>query len=42
MKTYDDIAEWYNQWISTHGMSDDPYFPACVGLPGRAPSARAF
>ncbi|EFH88128.1 hypothetical protein Krac_9527 [Ktedonobacter racemifer DSM 44963] len=26
MKTYDDIAEWYDQWIGTHSMSEDPFF----------------
>ncbi|GHO97140.1 methyltransferase [Reticulibacter mediterranei] len=34
MKTYDDIAEWYDQWIGTHSMSEDPFFPAVEALIG--------
>lgn len=26
MKTYDDIAEWYDQWIGVHSMGEDPFF----------------
>lgn len=28
MKTYDDIAEWYDQWIGAHSMNEDPFFLA--------------
>jgi 2-polyprenyl-3-methyl-5-hydroxy-6-metoxy-1,4-benzoquinol methylase len=35
MKTYDDIAEWYDQWVGAHAMSDDPYFPAVEALMGQ-------
>lgn len=31
---YDDIAEWYDQWLGTHAMRDDPYFPAAEALMG--------
>jgi ubiquinone/menaquinone biosynthesis C-methylase UbiE len=34
MKTYDDIAEWYDEWIGTHAMREDPYFPAVEALMG--------
>lgn len=34
MKTYDDIAEWYDQWIGTHSMREDPYFSAVETLIG--------
>jgi ubiquinone/menaquinone biosynthesis C-methylase UbiE len=34
MKTYDDIAEWYDQWVGTHGMGEDPYFPTAEALMG--------
>lgn len=28
IQTYDDIAEWYDQWIGTHSMREDPFFSA--------------
>jgi hypothetical protein len=28
MRTYDDIAEWYDHWVGTHSMREDPFFPA--------------
>lgn len=28
MKTYDDIAEWYDQWIGTHSMREEPFVSA--------------
>ena len=31
---YDDIAEWYDDWIGTHAMRDDPFFPAVEALMG--------
>jgi ubiquinone/menaquinone biosynthesis C-methylase UbiE len=34
MKTYDDIAEWYDHWVGTHSMRDDPYFQAVAPLMG--------
>ncbi len=40
MKTYDDIAEWYDQWVGTHGMSEDPYFPAVEALMGEVSGQR--
>jgi ubiquinone/menaquinone biosynthesis C-methylase UbiE len=33
-KTYDDIAEWYDQWVGTHSMREDPFFPAVEALLG--------
>src|SRR5437879_11697707 len=32
MKTYDDIAEWYDTWVGTHSMRDDPFFTAVASL----------
>jgi ubiquinone/menaquinone biosynthesis C-methylase UbiE len=40
MKTYDDIAEWYDQWLGTHRMSEDPYFPAVEALLGEISGQR--
>jgi 2-polyprenyl-3-methyl-5-hydroxy-6-metoxy-1,4-benzoquinol methylase len=34
MNTYDDIAEWYDQWVGTHSMHDDPFFTAVEALMG--------
>ena len=31
---YDGIAEWYDQWIGTGAMGDDPYYPAAEALMG--------
>src|SRR5258708_29193204 len=30
--TYDDIAEWYDTWVGTHSMREDPYFQAVEAL----------
>lgn len=30
--TYDDIAEWYDNWVGTHSMREDPFFPAVEAL----------
>jgi 2-polyprenyl-3-methyl-5-hydroxy-6-metoxy-1,4-benzoquinol methylase len=32
--TYDEIAEWYDWWVGTHSMREDPYFPAVEALMG--------
>lgn len=40
MKTYDDIAEWYDQWVGTHTTSEDPYFPAVEALMGTVSGQR--
>jgi ubiquinone/menaquinone biosynthesis C-methylase UbiE len=32
--SYDEIAEWYDTWVGTHSMSDDPYFRAVEALIG--------
>jgi ubiquinone/menaquinone biosynthesis C-methylase UbiE len=34
MSTYDDIAEWYDEWVGTHSMREDAYFPAVEALMG--------
>jgi ubiquinone/menaquinone biosynthesis C-methylase UbiE len=34
ISAYDDIAAWYDQWLGTHAMRDDPYFPAVEALMG--------
>ncbi len=40
MKTYDDIAEWYDQWIGTHPMSEDPFFLVANALIDRVAGER--
>lgn len=40
MKTYDDIAEWYDQWVGTHSLREDPFFPAVEALIGEVERAR--
>ena len=34
MVTYDGIAEWYDQWVGTNPMHNDPYFSAAETLMG--------
>ncbi len=34
MKTYDDLVEWYDQWIGSHAMSEDPFFRAMEAFMG--------
>ena len=34
MITHDDIAEWYDQWVGTYSMRDDPFFAAVEALMG--------
>ena len=34
LSPYDDIAEWYDNWVGTHAMREDPYFPAVEALMG--------
>lgn len=31
---YDDIAEWYDQWVGDSSMRDDPFFPTAEALTG--------
>src|SRR3954452_15247881 len=40
MNSYDDIAEWYDQWVGTHSMREDPYFPAVEALMGEVAGKR--
>jgi ubiquinone/menaquinone biosynthesis C-methylase UbiE len=40
MSTYDDIAEWYDTWVGTHSMRDDPFFPALQALMGEVAGRR--
>jgi ubiquinone/menaquinone biosynthesis C-methylase UbiE len=40
MKTYDDIAEWYDAWIGTHSMDEDAYFPEMEALLGEVTGRR--
>lgn len=40
MSTYDDIAEWYDTWVGTHSMRDDPFFPAVEALMGEVAGRR--
>lgn len=37
---YDDIAEWYDWWVGTHSMREDPYFPALEALMGEVSGQR--
>jgi len=32
--SYDEIAEWYDNWVGTHSMSDDPFFRPLEALIG--------
>jgi ubiquinone/menaquinone biosynthesis C-methylase UbiE len=34
VKSYDDIAEWYDTWVGTHSLRDDPYFQPVEALLG--------
>jgi 2-polyprenyl-3-methyl-5-hydroxy-6-metoxy-1,4-benzoquinol methylase len=38
--TYDDIAEWYDWWVGTHSMREDPFFLAVEALMGEVEGAR--
>lgn len=40
MKTYDDIAEWYDQWIGTHSMREYPFFPTVEAFIGEVEGVR--
>lgn len=40
MKTYDDIAQWYDTWVGTHSMREDPFFPAVEALMGEVAGQR--
>ncbi len=37
---YDEIAEWYDNWIGTHSMSDDPFFRPLEALIGAVDGQR--
>ncbi len=38
--TYDEIAEWYDAWVGSHPMSEDPFFPAVAALMGEVAGRR--
>ncbi len=40
MSTYDDIAEWYDTWVGTHSMREDPFFPAVEAFIGKVAGQR--
>ena len=40
VSAYDDIAEWYDQWVGEHSMRDDPFFPAVEALLGEVAGRR--
>jgi ubiquinone/menaquinone biosynthesis C-methylase UbiE len=40
ISTYDDIAEWYDEWVGTHSMREDAYFPAVEALTGEVAGQR--
>src|SRR5438067_3364987 len=40
VSSYDDIAEWYDQWVGTHSMREDAFFPAVEALMGEVAGRR--
>jgi len=34
VSTYDDIADWYDSWLGTSSMCEDPFWPAAEALMG--------
>jgi ubiquinone/menaquinone biosynthesis C-methylase UbiE len=38
--SYDSIAEWYDTWVGTHSMDEDPFFPAVRTLMGEVAGLR--
>ena len=40
INAYDEIAEWYDHWLGTHAMPEDPYFPAAEALMGELAGQR--
>jgi 2-polyprenyl-3-methyl-5-hydroxy-6-metoxy-1,4-benzoquinol methylase len=40
IKTCEDIAEWYDQWIGTHSMREDPFSPEVDALIGEVAGQR--
>lgn len=40
MSTYDDIADWYDEWVGTHSMREDAFFPAVEALMGEVAGRR--
>jgi ubiquinone/menaquinone biosynthesis C-methylase UbiE len=40
MTSYDDIAEWYDEWVGTRSKREDPYFPAVETLMGEVAGRR--
>ncbi len=37
---YDEIAEWYDGWVGTGSMRDDPFFPTVAALMGEVAGRR--
>jgi SAM-dependent methyltransferase len=40
MSTDDDLAEWYERWVGTHSMREDPFFRAGEALMDEVEGAR--
>lgn len=40
VSTYDDIAEWYDNWVGAHPMREDAFFPAVEALMGEVAGQR--
>ncbi|HEU5349817.1 MAG TPA: class I SAM-dependent methyltransferase [Ktedonobacterales bacterium] len=40
MSAYDEIAEWYDSWVGTHSLHDDPYFQPVESLLGEVAEQR--
>jgi 2-polyprenyl-3-methyl-5-hydroxy-6-metoxy-1,4-benzoquinol methylase len=40
VSTYDDIAEWYDNWVGAHSMREDPFFSEVEALMGEVEGKR--
>ena len=40
LSLYDDIAEWYDQWLGTRSLAEDPFWPAVEVLMGEVAGRR--
>ena len=39
-RSYDDIADWYDEWVGAGALRDDPYFPVVAPLLGAVAGQR--
>lgn len=40
LSTYDEVAEWYDGWVGSDAMPEDPFFPAVEALIGEVAGRR--